>query len=170
MKIKNIILSIALIAFVIITRLLPHISNFTPIFAIGIFAAYTFKNRWISILLPISAMFLSDIFLGFYSEIWAVYTSMAIAHFTNYKFAQSNKAKNIAISSFVAPTIFFILSNLAVFASWYPHTIVGLSECYISALPFYGATLVSTFAFSFLIWGVFGYSKANNNQTIIEKN
>ncbi|MGC8734097.1 MAG: DUF6580 family putative transport protein [bacterium] len=44
---------------------------------------------------------------------------------------------------------------------------VGLSECYISALPFYGATLVSTFAFSFLIWGVFGYSKANNNQTII---
>jgi hypothetical protein len=157
-----------LVIFVIILRLIPHLSNFTPIFAIGIFAAYSFKNKWISIALPLTSMLISDIFLGFYSEIWAVYLSMAIAHLLNFKFAQTAKAKDLAISSFIAPTIFYILSNLVVFVSWYPHNLLGLSECYISAIPFYGASLLATFGYTFLFWGIFGFS-TNPKSSLMKK-
>ena len=66
-KNKNlIIISILLIILGFATRLLPHPANFAPITAIALFAGIYLPKRW-AIILPLIAMFISDIFIGFYT-------------------------------------------------------------------------------------------------------
>lgn len=63
----------------------------------------------------------------------------------------------VASASALAPTLFFLASNYAVWASpgsWYPHTLAGLDACYTLALPFYRNDLVSTTMVVGLVWGL----------------
>ncbi len=133
---------------IIFTRLTPHISNFTPIFAIGFFSLAIFKNKKISLFLPLIGMFLSDIFLGFYATAWANYLALFFSIFVSVSYNLKNRYFDTFSKSLVAPTIFFILSNLVVFFAWYPQSLEGFVSCYVNAIPFYGATLLSTFAYS----------------------
>ena len=52
-----------------IMRLIPHPPNFTPIIAMGLFSGYCIKNKTIAILLPIMAMFFSDLFLNLFEHV-----------------------------------------------------------------------------------------------------
>ena len=45
-------------------RLLPHVSNFSPVAATALFAGMTLSRRWLAIAVPLAAMLLSDVFLG----------------------------------------------------------------------------------------------------------
>jgi hypothetical protein len=154
-NLTNILIAIGLLVLVVITRLIPHLSNFTPIFAFGIFSVALFKNRFLATVLPITAMFISDIFIGFYPEIWAVYLSISIAMLISYSISKTPNVLKIGITSLIAPTIFFILSNLAVWNVWYPATSAGLVACYINAIPFYGYSIISTLAYSFAFFGLY---------------
>lgn len=52
------------IVFAALSRLLPHAYNFTPIGAIALFgAAYFPKKRW-AFIIPVAALWLSDLFLN----------------------------------------------------------------------------------------------------------
>ena len=71
-------------AFILITlgiaaRFLPHPANFAPIGAIAIFSGIYLPKRW-ALILPLAAMFFSDLFIGFYSLpiMLSVYVSFAI--------------------------------------------------------------------------------------------
>lgn len=158
----NIAIALGLIIFVVITRLIPHVSNFTPIFALGIFSVSLLKNRFLTTLVPIAAMFISDIFIGFYPEIWAVYVSLAVAMILSYSIAKNSTVFKVGAASLAAPTAFFILSNLAVWQVWYPTTLSGLTTCYINAIPFYGYSLISTFAYSFAFFGLYKLATKEN--------
>ena len=57
-----------LIIFILIAvwfRLIPHPPNFTPVTSLALFSGLMFQKRWLSILTPFVAMFLSDMVLGF---------------------------------------------------------------------------------------------------------
>ena len=57
-----------LIAFILIAvcfRLIPHPPNFTPVTALALFSGTMFQKRWLSIIVPLLAMVLSDMILGF---------------------------------------------------------------------------------------------------------
>jgi hypothetical protein len=58
-----------LIAFVALARILPHAPNFTPVVAAALFAGATLHSRTLALLVPIAAMLLSDIVIGF--DEWA---------------------------------------------------------------------------------------------------
>ena len=45
-------------------RILPHPMNFTPIGAMAIFSGSLFRNRWAAFLLPLTALFAGDLFVG----------------------------------------------------------------------------------------------------------
>ena len=60
-------------------RLIPHPPNFTPILAAAIFAPYIVNDRWIAIAVPLMAMFIGDVFLGFHNTMFFTYISMLIA-------------------------------------------------------------------------------------------
>jgi hypothetical protein len=55
-------------------------------------------------------------------------------------------ALRVAGGVLASATSFFILSNFAVWMGslMYPHTVAGLSACYIAAVPFYANDLIST--------------------------
>ena len=49
-----------------LARFLPHSPNFVPIAALALFAACYLPKKW-ALIVPLGAMFLSDIFIGFYA-------------------------------------------------------------------------------------------------------
>ena len=60
-------------------------------------------------------------------------------------------------SAVLASTLFFVVSNYAVWAlpgSWYPHTLAGLEACYALAVPFYRNDLISTLLVVGAVWGL----------------
>jgi hypothetical protein len=62
----------------------------------------------------------------------------------------------VAAGALLGPTSFFLLSDYAVWAAgtMYPHTLSGLTTCYIAALPFYRNDLISTSLVCALAFGV----------------
>lgn len=53
-------------------------ANITPLIAIAVFLPFVTSNKNIQTFLPVSILFVTDIFLGFYSTMWLVYGTMAL--------------------------------------------------------------------------------------------
>ena len=64
-------------------------------------------------------------------------------------------ALRVAAGVVAAPTLFFLLSNFAVWlGGMYAHTFAGLAQCYTLALPFYRNDLVSTGVTAVALFGL----------------
>ena len=57
---KYLFLAITTIIALSLFRLIPHPPNFTPVFAISVFAGIKFKDNLFSYLVPVFAMLVSD--------------------------------------------------------------------------------------------------------------
>lgn len=53
-------------------------ANITPLLAMAVFMPYLTSNKNLQMFLPVTLMFATDIFLGFYSTIWLTYGIMAV--------------------------------------------------------------------------------------------
>ena len=85
---KKEIFPISLILILAFARLIPHPPNFTPIIAVAIMSGYFFKNINLSFLVLIVAMLLSDLFIGFYENVFFVYASLLLITFVFYKISK----------------------------------------------------------------------------------
>ena len=56
----------------VLSRLVPHPPNFTPLIAAVIFLPFISKDK-LGMLLPISVMFISDLIIGFHGQMLWVY-------------------------------------------------------------------------------------------------
>ena len=154
---KKEIFPISLILILAFARLIPHPPNFTPIIAVAIMSGYFFKNINLSFLVLIVAMLLSDLFIGFYENVFFVYASLLLITFVFYKIIKKINFKNLFIYSFAGSLIFFIVSNFGVWALGspgvnniaYAKDFDGLVQCYILAIPFFGNTFLSTLIFAY---------------------
>ena len=63
---NNIFYILLIISILILSRIIPHPPNFTPILGTAIMAPILFRKKSLSILVLILSMFISDIFLGFH--------------------------------------------------------------------------------------------------------
>ena len=154
---KKEIFPISLILILAFARLIPHPPNFTPVIALAIMSGYFFKNLNLSFLTLIIAMFISDLFIGFYENLIFVYASLLLVTFIFHKIAYRINFKNLFIHGFVGSLIFFIISNFGVWILGspgvndvaYDKNLSGLVECYILAIPFFGNTFLSTLIFAY---------------------
>ena len=163
------VLLIASIIFLVsLTRLVPHLPNFTPILALAIFGGAYLPNRIIALSIPILAMFLSDLIIGFHSQIYAVYVTIIVLSLLGNTIKTKN-IKNITITGFAGSLIFFIITNFSVWLSGglYPLNIEGLLQCYIMAIPFFHNTLISTLLFLSILF--FGYTFAEKKYQFLKK-
>ena len=155
---KKEIFPISLIVILAFARLIPHPPNFTPIIAVAIISGYFFKNFNLSVLILLSAMLISDLFIGFYDNIIFVYLSLIVITFIFHKISSNINFKNLFIYSFAGSVIFFVISNFGVWALGspgvqdiaYEKSLSGLIQCYVLAIPFFGNTFLSTLIFSYL--------------------
>ena len=143
-KQQNLLITFILIA--VFFRLIPHPPNFTPVTSLALFSGIMFQRKWLSILVPIVAMLLSDLVLGFGMISMWVYAAFMSVTISGWVLKQMN-VKSILVSSM----IFFIVSNLGVWVLGYPHTIEGLLMCYTLAIPFFGYSIVGDLCWWLLI-------------------
>jgi hypothetical protein len=119
-------------------RLVPHPWNFTPMMAIGLFAGSHAPEASSRVLPTLLALVRSDAVLGFYPGFWYVYAAALIPVLLGSLIRDRRGASVIAAAA-VASLLFFLITNSMFWASgqMYPHTIGGLSACYLAGMPFY---------------------------------
>ena len=146
------ILPVFLIVILSFSRLIPHPWNFTPILAAGIFSGFYFKSFFLSLFVVVSAMFLSDIYLGFHNTIIFTYIALAIATGIGIYIKQL-KTFEILASGLVSSVCFFIITNFGAWISleMYEKNLSGLINSYVMAVPFFHNTLISTIVYLFVI-------------------
>ena len=139
-------------------RLLPHPPNFSPISAIALFGG-VYLSRKTALFLPIIAMVISDIFIGYYQPplMIFVYGSFLITVILGFWLKKHKKWKIILGSSVLSAIIFFLLTNFAVwvFTPWYAKTFSGIVQCYLMALPFFRNTLLGNMFYTTVFFGLY---------------
>ena len=149
-------LFLGLVILAILTRLLPHPPNFAPITSIALFTGFHFANKRLAIFIPLFCMFLSDLYLGIHSLMPLIYLTFVMISVIGIR--ANSISFGIVIS---ASTLFFIISNLGVWYFYYPHTWIGLSSCFILAIPFFINSLMGDLFYTFLLQ--FSFNKLNQS-------
>ena len=134
---------LSLLVLAVITRLLPHPPNVTPIAAIALFGGCNIKDKNLAFVLPLLCMFLTDLFLGFHMIMPFVYLSFMCI---SYIGINSEKITNGTI--FGSSLLFFLVTNFGVWFFGYPNTLAGLVSCYTLALPFFVNTIIGDLFFT----------------------
>ncbi|MGZ4055228.1 MAG: DUF6580 family putative transport protein [Bacteroidia bacterium] len=153
------------------SRMIPHMYNFSPLGAIGVFGAAHFAKKWQAFIIPITATFLSDIFInnviyaqynphfiwfyeGFY---WQYGSYLLITIAALLIFNNKVTAPRFLIGALSSTAIFFLVSNLGCFVGnpAYPQNIGGLMSCYAAGLPFIKGTLFGDLFYSGALFGIF---------------
>ncbi len=138
------------------TRLLPHPANFAPIAAIALFAGIYLPKKF-AIILPMAAMLISDLILGFY--LWpvmvSVYFSFAVTGMIGLAIQKQKKFSTVLGGALLASILFFIVTNWAVwaFGTMYAHNFNGLIQSYLMALPFFKNTLLGDLFYTGVLVG-----------------
>ncbi|HKU18946.1 MAG TPA: DUF6580 family putative transport protein [Candidatus Saccharimonadales bacterium] len=147
--------ALALIAFGVVMRLLPHPANMAPVGAIALFGGAVLPKR-LAWWLPLAIMVVSDCVLGFYHGIgftWLGFLLVGLYGMSLRPLGWMRLPAGVAGSS----VIFFVVSNFGVWIAGqlYPHTWAGLVQCYTLALPFFRGTFLGDLAYSALFFGVY---------------
>lgn len=162
-KMTNFIIAAVLILFAAFSRLIPHPMNFAPVAAIALFAG-AYMDKKFAFIIPVTAMLLSDIFLGFYSGIEWVYGSFAVIALIGFWLGKRienrsgfGKAGYIFGTALVSSVIFFIITNFGVWTSgmFYEMNFKGLIECYTLAIPFFRNSLAGDLFYSAAMFGIY---------------
>ena len=150
------------------SRLIPHMPNFSPLGGIALFGAAHFSKKWLAFLIPLIAVWLSDLILNnviyaqFYSEFtwfypgfyWQYASYLLIALTGTFLFRKINTKRvigGIAASS----ALFFLISNFGVWAggTMYPPTFSGLLACYAAGIPFLQGTVTGDMVYTASLFG-----------------
>ena len=129
--------------------------NFTPIGAMALFGGAYLDKRW-AILLPLVAMFFSDLFIGFYSPIVmiSVYGSFALTGLIGLWLRERKSPKNTLLAAVSSSVLFFLITNFAVWAGGsYSRGLDGLLTSYVMALPFFRGTLFGDLFYTTVFFG-----------------
>jgi hypothetical protein len=150
----------------------PGMSGISPFIAIALFSGFIMKERNMSFLLPLIALFISDAiihvlylnnqfdFAGFYDGQWKNYVILLAATFIGWALKGRNLSSLFA-GAIAAPTLFFLASNFMVWQATteaaYAKTFSGLITCYEAGLPFYRNSLIATIVFLPVILLAYNY-------------
>ena len=158
----------ALIFIAALTRVIPHPPNFSPIEAVALFGGAYFAKRHWALLVPLLAMFASDLVLGLLNGgiYWSyfasagyllVYACIALSTLLGFGLRGKVGAGRVLAYSLAGSMLFFVVTN---FGAWlsdpsYPKTAAGLVACYVAGIPFFQWTVLGTLFYSALLFGGF---------------
>jgi len=148
---------ISIVAAAALYRVLPHPVNFTPVGAIALFAGAKFADKYLALAVTLCAMFVADLFLGFYNSMAFVYAGIAAMVAIGFWLRNNNSLSKTIIATLAGSAAFYLLSNLGVWmmTDMYPHTAAGLVTNYLAAIPFLQNSLISNLLFVGLFFGAF---------------
>ena len=152
---------VALIFAAALTRLVPHPYNFAPMTAVALFGGAHFSKKAAAFLVPLAAMLIGDVVLGFHITMPFVYASFAVTVALGFWVRQSRSVGRIAMATGISSALFFIVTNFGVWAfqSLYPKTVAGLGACYVAALPFLQQTILGDALYTAALFGTFALAE-----------
>lgn len=164
----------SIIIFAAFSRMIPHMQNFSPLGAIGIFGAACFTKKWYAFIIPITATWLSDLFInnvlyaqynpdfvwfyeGFYWQYGSYLLIAAVAIFIFNKIT----VPRILTAALSSTAIFFFVSNAGCWLGnpAYPQNFGGLMSCYAAGVPFLKGTLLGDLFYSGVLFGAFYFAQ-----------
>lgn len=157
-------LIISLILAGALLRLLPHWPNFTPIAAIALFGGTLIKRKELAFFIPVTALLLSDLLLGFHSTMIAVYASFMVIVVLGFILRRMVSVHGVIVASLASSVLFFLITNFAVWYSGfvpYPPTTAGLMASYIAGLPFLWNGVLGDLFYNGILFGIY-YLLTNN--------
>lgn len=158
----------------VLSRLIPHMYNFTPLGAIALFSAAYVGRKSLSILVPVITLWISDLLLNnfAYSEYvsgwgrffgfgWS-YLGFLLIVGLGWLTLKKINLWTVLGSSVAASVVFFLVSN---FGSWlgstmYAQNTSGLLICYAAGIPFFWKSLAGTVFFSLVFFNTYEWSSS----------
>ena len=170
LRFSFLLLLILLAAF---SRVIPHMLNFSPLGAIGLFGAAHFKRKWQAFLIPIAATWLSDLFINnlIYAQHYTKFTWVYKGFYWQYGtyliiivagifILRKITVKTVLTGALASSAIFFIITNFSCWpGSSYPQNLGGLMECYAAGIPFLKGTLLGDLFYSSVLFGSFAWAQ-----------
>jgi hypothetical protein len=172
MSLRTVVIVIGAITLSVLSRVLPHPDNVSPITALALFGAAMLADRRVALVLPLCGLLLSDVCKqleyrwhwtrdqGFYSGMWTVYLAFLLVTCLGFVLRRNRNAIAIGGTTLAGSFLFFLVTNFAVWASsdgtgpfGYAHTLTGLATCYAVGIPFFGRTLLGDVSYAFIIFG-----------------
>lgn len=154
-------------------RLVPHMPNFAPITAMGLFGG-AYLNKKFAILMPILAMIISDYLLlyinpygidfsgvhpisrMFHTTTLYVWGSFLISSLIGIWLRTHKKPIDILGASLLASVQFFLITNFGTWAGgMYSQGLDGLMQSYTMGLPFFRWTLLGDLFYTAVFFGSF---------------
>ncbi len=151
-----------------LSRLLPHPYNFSPIAGMALLGGAVVKDRRLAFILPLAALFISDLCFSLFTSVPGFYGSSQIINYAAFALivllgillVKKINARNVIIASLCASVLFFIISN---FGTWvmaggvppYTADAAGLLSTYILGIPFLGNTLIGDLVYSGVLFGAY---------------
>ena len=159
-------LALTLTVLAALVRLVPHPPNFAPVGGVALFGGARLRG-WQAYCVPLLTMLLTDPIRsrlegGYPAFRWAtpvIYGCFLINVLLGRLFLRNSSSPLRIASVAVAGSIqFYLLTNL--FEWWhgitlYAHTLSGLIECYVAALPFFGRTLLADVFYSGVLFAAY---------------
>jgi hypothetical protein len=144
-------------------RLLPHLPNVSPVAAMALFGGAYFADKRMAFLVPLLALFLSDLALGLHNSIIFVYAGFALTVAIGFLLKGKVTITNTAFATVVSSVLFFLLTNLGAWmtSGLYARSAEGLMQAYVAGIPFFQNSLLGNLVFVAVIFG--GYHLLQKN-------
>ncbi len=143
---------------VVVSAVLPHPANVTPIGALGLFAG-TYMRHSGFLFLPVAAALFADLTsVGVYSVLimFFVYSGHLLSALCGrYLVHERSLMLGLPVAVVAASVGFYLVSNLGNWWLYQAHSFAGLVECYTLGLPYLARTLFGNALYTALFFGVF---------------
>ena len=153
----------------------PALSNFTPVGAIALFGGVYFSDKWKAYLVPLLAIFVSDIFINYlYTAKWVLYYSGSVWMYICFAImvfigtlVEKVNVLNVAVASLAGVAIHWLIMDLPfLYGTMYPHTIAGYGQSLINAIPFERNMILGDVLFGAILFG--GFELAKSKYTVLQ--
>ena len=147
-------LALIIITFGILSRLVIHTPNFSPVLSMAFLAGMYLKGRQ-AVIVPFVLMVISDLIIGFYPLMWLTWGSVMLISVIGLYLKERKSLGTVLGGSIISAVLFFIVTNFGAWLTLYPHTGEGLRQCYILAIPFFRSSFLSTVAYSLVFYAAY---------------
>ena len=159
---KHLLFGIVVVGIAVLSRLLPHPPNVTPLAALALTGALYLDRRF-AFILPLAAMIISDLILGVHMIMPFVYVSIAAIAGLGSLLRSRRSIPMVAGATLGGSILFFAVTNLGVWmvsdGAVYPKTVAGLLECYVAAIPFFRNTVMGDLGYVAALSTIFEMSR-----------
>ncbi len=142
-----------------VLRVLPHPANFAPIAATALFGAVYLKDKRQALILPLAAMMVSDVFIGFdgFQSRLVIYGTFFAIGAIGLWIRNHKNIYTVIGGSIFGSVLFYGVTNLVILypPKMYAHTWAGQMQSYTNALPFFRYTLAGDLFYVALFFGLY---------------